>query len=68
MVSDLIGAQASNWDKLSSISSSKKIVSAYLFFPQHCHILDRSSKTILRSGQRSAEVLVCGLVKFVPAS
>ena len=31
MVSDLIGAQAHTWDKLSSISRSKKIGSAYLF-------------------------------------
>ena len=31
MVSDLIGAQARTWDKLSSISRSKKIGSAYLF-------------------------------------
>jgi DNA polymerase III gamma/tau subunit len=31
MVSDLISAQSSTWDKLSSISSSKKIGSAYLF-------------------------------------
>ena len=31
MVSDLIGAQASTWDKLSSISRAKKIGSAYLF-------------------------------------
>ena len=31
MVSDLISSQASTWDKLSSISSSKKIGSAYLF-------------------------------------
>ena len=31
MVSDIIGAQAHTWDKLSSISRSKKIGSAYLF-------------------------------------
>ena len=31
MVSDLIGAQAHIWDKLSNISRSKKIGSAYLF-------------------------------------
>ena len=31
MVSDLIGAQAHTWDKLFSISRSKKIGSAYLF-------------------------------------